>query len=91
MVRRPILNVCAPPLRASLDHPHPRVPHEHRPQPVRVAEIQHRPERVRGVRLVPPLDPGAWERLGLSESVFSPAIKQIDRQITEIVRFFFHD
>ncbi len=42
-----------------------------------------------GERFVPPLDPSAWDYLGLPVSVFGPTINQVDHQINEITQFFF--
>jgi HD-like signal output (HDOD) protein len=39
-----------------------------------------------GETLVPPLEEQAWERLGLSTSVLSPAMEQVDRQYRDAVQ-----
>ncbi|MBA4397462.1 MAG: hypothetical protein C0394_08785 [Syntrophus sp. (in: bacteria)] len=44
-----------------------------------------------GECLVPPLDLQAWEKLGLSEHTLSPAIRQMDQQITDVYNIFFPD
>ena len=44
-----------------------------------------------GERFVPPLDPDAWQCIGISANTLALAITQIDRQIEEIVQFLFSD
>ena len=44
-----------------------------------------------GERFVPPLDPDAWECVGLSPNILSLTIKQLDREIEETTRFLFSD
>lgn len=42
-----------------------------------------------GERLVPPLDPDAWQGIGISASILALTITQMDRQIEEIDKFLF--
>ncbi len=44
-----------------------------------------------GERFTPPLDPAAWELVGLPVSILGPSIKQLDNQLNEIIQFFFAD
>jgi HD-like signal output (HDOD) protein len=44
-----------------------------------------------GERFVPPLDPDAWQCIGISANTLALAITQIDRQIEEIIQFLFSD
>ena len=44
-----------------------------------------------GERFVPPVEPDAWESLGLSANALDVIMKQADRQIEEIVTFFCSD
>ena len=44
-----------------------------------------------GEHLVPPLDPDAWECIGLSENILELTIDQMYCQIEEITRFLFSD
>jgi HD-like signal output (HDOD) protein len=44
-----------------------------------------------GERFVPPLDPSAWQCIGISTNTLALTITQMDRQIEEIVRFLFSD
>lgn len=41
-----------------------------------------------GERLVPPLEPEAWECIGLSPNILSLTIDQLDNQLEEILRVF---
>lgn len=38
---------------------------------------------------VPPLQPEAWQRLGLSKNAFAPLIPQAEHQVNEVMRIFF--
>jgi len=42
-----------------------------------------------GERFVPPLDPDAWQGIGVSASILALTITQMDRQMEEIVQFLF--
>jgi len=42
-----------------------------------------------GERFVPPLDPYAWQSLGLSPNIFASTITQIDHQVKETTHFIF--
>jgi hypothetical protein len=42
-----------------------------------------------GERFVPPLDPDAWDCIGLSANILSLTIEQMDRQIEETFQFIF--
>lgn len=42
-----------------------------------------------GATLVPPLNPQAWESLGLSKNVLPTLARQVDRQVADIMRIFF--
>ncbi len=42
-----------------------------------------------GATLVPPLEPEAWESLGLSKNVLPVLARQVDGQVADIMRIFF--
>jgi len=42
-----------------------------------------------GERHVPPLEPAAWDGLRLSISILSPAILQLEQQVSDAVALFF--
>lgn len=42
-----------------------------------------------GEQYVPKLDPAAWDTLGISKNVLEQTIQQIDRQVSETIRFFY--
>ncbi|MBF0118276.1 MAG: HDOD domain-containing protein [Desulfobacterales bacterium] len=42
-----------------------------------------------GENFVPPLDPKVWEYIGLSKNILLSIIKQIDKQLFEIIRLFY--
>lgn len=42
-----------------------------------------------GATLVPPMDPKAWESLGLSKNLLPVLARQVDSQVTDIMRIFF--
>ncbi|NVM21181.1 MAG: HDOD domain-containing protein [Desulfobacterales bacterium] len=44
-----------------------------------------------GERFVPPLDGSAWESIGLSTSVLSPILDQVDRQANDVVQTILPD
>lgn len=44
-----------------------------------------------GEKLVHGINPNTWDMIGLSSSMFPVVIRQIDRQLAEIIRFFFND
>jgi HD-like signal output (HDOD) protein len=44
-----------------------------------------------GERFVPPLDPVAWDRVGLPTSVLAPTLEQLDRQFNEAIHTILMD
>ena len=44
-----------------------------------------------GERFVPPLDGKAWETIGLSTSILSPALDQLERQVTNVAQTILQD
>jgi hypothetical protein len=44
-----------------------------------------------GERFVPPLDPSAWQCIGISTNILALTVTQMDRQIQEIAQFLFSD
>jgi hypothetical protein len=44
-----------------------------------------------GERFVPPLSTKAWESIGLSPSILSTAMNQIDQQFAEIIKMLHMD
>jgi hypothetical protein len=44
-----------------------------------------------GERLVPPLEPEAWEGIGLPVNILALTIEQMDCQVEEFFQFLFSD
>lgn len=44
-----------------------------------------------GERFVPPLDEEAWKSIGLPESILSPTLDQLDRQLADVARTILQD
>ncbi len=42
-----------------------------------------------GETVLPPLNRNAWDALGLSEGILESLVKQVDRQIVEVIKFFY--